>query len=456
MRKILISLFTFLLGLTGLAAVTQSHRVVNVTDASAMRPGETSIAINPKNLDNIIGVSMQGGRPGGPRVSNYAYVTSDGGKTWKTIAAHNPRALTQGDDAITFDAHGTAHRTYISFDGIRQPRPPRAMTGIFLSSSTDGGATWSYPIPVVDHINTVLPFEDKPYIRADRTADSPHKNNLYVAWTRFDEYGNPSPDCKSYIYFARSTDGGKSFVPPLRVSDTTGNCVDDDETVEGAVPAVGVKGEVYLVWAGPRGLVFDKSLDGGLTFGADKVIQQTPGGWNIPMPGFNRHNGMPVTGIDLSDGANRGSLYVNWIDERNGDTDVFIMYTRDGGTTWSEAVRVNDDPLKNGKAQFFTWMAVDPAEGSINVVFYDRRDYEGTKTGLTLARSVDGGKTFMNHKIAQSPFECSADVFFGDYLGIDAQSGLVAAIYNHFTSSTQLAVSVALFKFKPGTQEMQP
>ena len=92
--------------------------------------------------------------------------------------------------------------------------------------------------------------------------------------------------------------------------------------------------------------------------------------------------GMPVTGVDLSNGPNKGTLYVNWIDARNGDLDVFIMSSRDGGDTWTTPVRVNDDPLKNGKVQFFTWMAVDPVDGIDQIFLNDRRDTLGTQTSL--------------------------------------------------------------------------
>ena len=82
---------------------------------------------------------------------------------------------------------------------------------------------------------------------------------------------------------------------PFRISDTGGDCIDSDNTVEGAVPAVGPNGEVYIVWAGPLGLVFDKSLDGGLSFGKDKVIGDMPGGWDFSVDGLDRANGMPNT-----------------------------------------------------------------------------------------------------------------------------------------------------------------
>ena len=442
-------LLFFALSLTPLA---QTHRAIQITEKDAINPSEVSVAINPKNPNNIIGVSLQYGKPGQARVSNARYVTSDGGKTWTTIAAPNERGLPQGDDSIAFSSEGVAYHCYMSFDGIRVKRPQRAFSGIWISASRDGGNGWTAPVPVIDHVNSVTPFEDKPYIVTDNVFGSPFKNNVYLAWTRFDVYGSKNAQHRSHIYFSSSSDGGKSFAAPFEVADTTGGCEDDDNTMEGAIVAAGVKGEVYLVWAGPKGLYFDKSLDGGVTFGKDKIIAAMPGGWDIDIPGIQRANGMPVTKVDTSNGPQRGTIYVNWVDARHGDHDVFVMSSRDGGKTWSEAVRVNDDKVKNGKEQFFTWMAIDPVDGSINIVFYDRRDLDGTKTGVTLARSIDGGKTFVNHKLKVEPFECNKGVFFGDYSGIDAYGGRVVPIFAHFINKRDLAVSVAIFDFKAGTQ----
>jgi hypothetical protein len=428
------------------------QQVVRVSDADAINPAEVSIAINPKNPENIVATSFQTGRPPRPRAGSYNYVSIDGGKTWKTIPVENPKALTQGDDAVYFSYDGTAYHTHLSFVGIRDARPPRAESGILVESSKDRGLIWNESVPAINHINSVIPFEDKPGIVVDNAPESKYKGSVYLAWTRFDVYGSADPDCHSHIYFSRSVDGGKTFSMPFRVSDASGDCRDSDNTVEGTVPAVGPKGEVYLVWAGPPGLVFKKSLDGGLTFGRDKVIGLMPGGWDFSVEGLDRANGMPVTGVDLSNGPNKGTLYVNWIDARNGDPDVLVMSSRDGGETWSAPVRVNDDHMKNGKVQFFTWMSVDPADGSLNIVFYDRRDTVGALTKVTLARSIDGGRTFVNYKIDQPPFACDRKVFFGDYSGISAFGGRVIPIFMHFTEEKKLAVSVALFHFKPGTQ----
>lgn len=435
-------------------STTFAQQVVRITDSSAINPAEVSIAINPKNPDNMIAASFQIGQPPKPRAGSSHYVTFDGGKTWKTVPTPNPTNLVQGDDIVVFSIDGIAYHVHLSFDGIRQMRPLRAANGMIVNVSKDGGNSWTDGTAAVNHINTVTPFEDKPGMVVDNAPASRSKGNLYLAWTRFDVYGSADPEHRTHIFFTRSTDQGQTFSMPFRISDVSGDCLDKDNTVEGAVPAVGPNGEVYIVWAGPLGLVFDKSIDGGLTFGKDKVISDMPGGWDFSVDGLTRANGMPVTGVDLSNGPNKGTLYVNWIDARNGDPDVFVMSSRDGGHTWSSPMRVNDDPVKNGKVQFFTWMAVDPADGSINIIFYDRRDTEGSQTRLTLARSVDGGKSFVNHRIDLPPFAVNSNVFFGDYGGISAYEGRVVPAFMHFVSDSSLAISVALFRFKPGTQEL--
>jgi len=433
---------------------TYAQQVVRITDPAAINPAEVSIAINPKNPDNMVAASFQIGRPPAPRAGSSHYVTFDGGKTWKTVPTPNPGNLVQGDDVVVFSNDGVAYHAHLSFEGIRLARPTRAESGMIVNVSKDGGNTWTGGTAAINHINSVTPFEDKPGIVVDNASGSNAKGNVYLAWTRFDVYGSNNPEHRSQIYFTRSTDQGQTFSMPFRISDTGGDCVDSDNTVEGAVPAVGPGGEIYVVWAGPLGLVLDKSNDGGLTFGKDKVIGDIPGGWDFSIDGLTRANGMPVTGVDLSDGPNKGLLYVNWIDARNGDPDVFVMSSRNGGDSWSKPVRVNDDPVKNGRAQFFTWMAVDPADGSINVVFYDRREGSGTQTGVMLARSVDGGKTFVNHKIDVPLFAMNSRVFFGDYGSISAYQGRVVPVFMHFVNDTSLAISVALFQFKLGTQEL--
>lgn len=430
------------------------HKIVRVSPPEAKQPGEISVAINPVFPDHIVVSSLHPRQPGKYHSNNYTYNSSDGGQTWKMIAAPNPDRRNQGDDIVTFGPDGTVYHCYLSALGYRERNPLRAASGLFVRRSRDG-LTWEAPVPVIDHINTVEPMEDKPWLGVDAVAGSPHSGNLYVAWTRFDKFGSKDPGHRTHIYFSRSRDGGKSFGPAIRISDKSGGALDDSNTVEGAVPSVGPKGEVYVAWAGPEGIVIDKSEDGGHSFGKDVKVADQPGGWAYPAVGVDRHNGLPITACDVSRGKFRGSVYVCWADKRNGDSDVFVANSRDGGKTWGEPVRVNDDAPKNGKDQLFAWMAVDPADGSVNVVFFDRRDSTGptdTRLAVTVARSVDGGQTFANFRVKMEAF-ATGDGFLGDYIGIAAYRGQVVAAFSHFLSRKELAVSVALFRFRLGTLE---
>jgi hypothetical protein len=138
---------------------------------------------------------------------------------------------------------------------------------------------------------------------------------------------------------------------------------------------------------------------------------------------------MPVTVCDLSGGAHHGTIYINWSDQRNGedDTDVWLIKSTDGGQTWSERKRVNDDPP--GKHQFFTWMAVDQVTGHLHFVYYDRRNYNDHQTDVYMAVSKDGGESFVNYKVSEEPFVPSSWIFFGDYNNVAAHDNVIRPVW---------------------------
>lgn len=269
-----------------------------------------------------------------------------------------------------------------------------------------------------------------------------------MTWTEFDKYDSKDPKDKSRILFARSNDGGKTWSSEANLSQLEGDCLDDDNTTEGAVPAIGPKGEIYVAWSYANKIYFDRSLDAGKTWLAtDKVVADQPGGWTFDIPGIFRANGLPITATDLSNGPNRGTIYVNWCDQRNGtnDTDVWIAKSTDGGNSWSAPTRVNNDGA--GHQQFFTWLAVDPVTGYLYVVFYDRRNHSDDNTDVYLAYSKDGGKTFVNAKISQSPFLPTKTIFFGDYNHLSVYNGRVRPIWTRLQNGN-LSVWTALVRLK--------
>ncbi len=373
-------------------------------------PEEVTIAINPIAPQIIAAASNL----------NYFYISSDSGKKWISKTMSSEFGV-WGDPSVIFDGNG-----YIYYGHLSNPHNSGYwIDRIVVQRSTDSGKTFNSGVGIgyQEPRN-----QDKEWIACD-LSNSPYRNNIYVTWTEFDSYGSMNPSDSSRILFSRSTDAGLNWSTPVKVSDKSGNCTDSDSTSEGAVPAVGPDGEVYVSWALNDKIYFDKSTDGGVTFGKDVFVTTQPGGWDFNVPGIDRCNGMPITACDISHSPFRGNIYICWGDQRNGadNSDIFIIKSTDGGKTWGRTIKVNDD--STNRHQFFPWMTVDFSNGNIYVLFYDRRNTTGNATDVYLARSTDGGETFRNFKISQSSFVPNKNAFMGDYTNIAAYKGEIRPIW---------------------------
>ena len=388
----------------------------NVMISNQNAPNEPSIKMNPLNTDILVA---------GANLNNY-FTSNDGGLTWDTNTLTSSFGV-WGDPVIDVDPFGDFYFFHLS-----NPPSGNWIDRIVCQKSVDNGLTWN------DGSFTGLngtKAQDKQWSIIDRTSGV-----IYMTWTQFDDYGSSNPNDKSFIMFSKSTDAGASWTAAQKINIVDGNCIDSDDTVEGATPALGPNGEIYVAWAGPDGLVFNKSLDDGLTWlNTEIAIDPMPTGWDYAIPGVYRGNGLPITKCDLSGGPNHGTIYVNWSDQRNGanDTDVWLSKSIDGGDTWSSPVRVNDDAP--GKHQFFTWMDIDQTNGNLHFVFYDRRAYTDNNTDVYLAYSTDGGLSFQNRKISETPFTPNPGIFFGDYTNITVHNNIVRPIWTRLQSG-QLSI----------------
>jgi len=379
---------------------------IQVNSSALNTCNEPSIAMNPTNPDNIvIGVN-----------NTYSFYTFDRGQTWGEVQMFSSFGV-WGDPSLTFDLNGNCYFAHLSGE---PPLSGRWADRIVIQKSTNGGMNWT------DGTFTGLnrpKFEDKEWLAVDRT-NSMYQNNLYVAWTEFDSLFVADTSFKSRELFSRSTDAGETWSAPIKLNETDGDCQDDDNTIQGATPAIGPEGEIYLAWAGPEGILFDRSFDGGVTFGNDIFVSEHVGGWGWgnDIPGIYG-NGLPQTICDISNSPNRGTVYILWADQRNGltNTDIFILKSTDKGDSWSEIKRVNDD--NSARPQFYPWMSIDPVTGIIYIVYYDRRNTISTMTEVFIARSTDGGETFYNFKISESAFETTLQEFLGDYINVVAYNG---------------------------------
>jgi hypothetical protein len=374
---------------------------------------EPGIAVNPKNPEQVVAVFQD---------NAHASYSVNGGREWQAAGGvEPPNYRVSGDVSVTYDLQGHAIICYMAFDKLGTFNywgHNSSRNGLFVRRSLDGGKTWEADhIPIIEHpTKPGVPWEDKPYIVADN-GKGPYAGNLYVGWTRWTL-------ADSEILLSRSTDGGKTWSKPIEVDDHPGLPRDDNGALEGFAAVAAPDSTLYAVWSNGEGIVLTTSHDGGRTFSRPRLIIRTAP-IMFAVQTLERANGFPQIAMD----PKSGRLYVTWSDYRNGDLDVFCAGSSDNGKTWSQPVRVNSDPLHDGADQFFQWSAVDAVDGSINVVFYDRRrDPQNRQQTVVLARSSDGGRSFVNYAWTDELFEAGG-VFFGDYTGIAAFGGRVYGVW---------------------------
>lgn len=392
---------------------------------SGRYPMEPTIAINHKNQDNLVA---------GSAIDN-VYYTSDGGKSWQKSRLRSPHGV-WGDPVVISDYSGDFYFLHLSDPTGKNWQSDEILDRIVIQKSKDGGTNWD----AGESIGLNPPKDqDKEWAVADR------KGNLYVSWTQFDQYASKDPGCRSSILFSKSPNGSR-WSKPVVLSQLPGNCLDDDDTTSGAVPAVTNDGKVFVAWSNGGNIYLDRSFNGGDTWLMnDILITEQVGGWKMDIPGLGRANGLPVLVCDNSKGQFSGALYLVWADQRNGEDDTDIWFTRsfNFGDNWTQPIRINND--EPGRHQFFPWMTVDPTTGYIYVLYYDRRNYEDTQTDVYMAYSTDNGNTFKNVKISETPFTPRPDVFFGDYTNIAASKKKIALIWTRMDNG-KTSIWTSIFK----------
>ena len=345
----------------------------------------------------------------------------DGGRTFidggSLPRISSPFFIHLGDPGLAAGNDGTFFFSDICLDFGTDP----ILSGICVSAGGRHGRTigWSTPIYAV---STKPDFLDKPFIATDRQGQ-----DVYLSYTRFLGGGG-----FGQIELVASHDGGHTFGAPVVVQPELPATVN-----QGSEPAVGPKGEVYVVWE--RGwqvsggqfpfftpdIVISKSTDQGRTFGPAVLIQTITSIAFDPPSGYSRNIINDFPRIDVArTGPDRGEVYVVFHDARAGTADVYLSHSPDG-VSWSEPVRVNDDPAD---FQFWPAVSVEPG-GNVDVVWYDRRLNPGTPVTNTFwSQSTDGGETFRpNVRVSDVGSDWAATVFdpgltanFGDYIDISA------------------------------------
>jgi hypothetical protein len=419
---------------------------------------ETTLAVNPTDHDNWVGGANDYSGPivlqDRAQSSCGFYFTWDSGQTWGSgLLPTQPGYTGGGDPSLAFDSAGNLYYSCLNFELI----PPNFSVGgsaIFVFKSTDGGETFGPPTELVSSV-TSPGFHDKEHI-----ATGALSGKVYVAWVH-PGAGN--------VRFAGSDDGATSFNAPAPSDNVF---VNDPENSFNQGPVVttvgfpnpeGPDGEgVYVAWLdlNQSRILFDRSLDGGATFGDDVVVEGSvvqfpvrPTGSGIGVvnrtsltgefghPTENPQSAFRVNSFPSMAACKNplspyfGHIYIVYADNRFGDGDIFFKRSEDGGVTWPGTFtrKVNDDAKGNGKDQFFPWVSVDE-DCKINVSFYDRRDDpDNLRFHLYFSHSTDSGATFSPNGRVSTVASTNAQFhggFVGDYLQNAATIASNAA-YHH-------------------------
>ena len=395
---------------------------VNITQRSG-GDAEATIAINPTNpLNMIMGVNAAG-------AFDTVWNTFDGGANWTAQPIPNfPGSGAGGDPTVVFNSAGLAVYAHLSSGGISS------------AVSADGGNNWT-----AGQITPDASGDDKEFLAVGPDVDNLSQDRFYIGWQR------------GGTLLASSSTDGINWSAPVPVNDNAGtNGVD-------AQLAVGPQGELYYAWEtfdSPSRILVDKSVDGGANWGDDKLVANrditligpppfgidcTPlvlqDDYCIPAAP-NRGVSLSLSiDVDRSFGPNHGNLYLAFMDQkiRDGatasateryDTDIYVVRSTNGGSSFSGLLRVNDD-IGNA-SQFYPWLSVDQWSGNVGISWYDARNDTGAggpgdtnniandDAQYFSAVSLDGGLSFspnVQMSDGTSNGAAAGNFNYGDYTG---------------------------------------
>jgi len=161
-----------------------------------------------------------------------------------------------------------------------------------------------------------------------------------------------------------------------------------------------------------------------------------------------------------------GTLYAVWEDYRNGTYadagDIYFSYSTDGGATWSEDIRVNDD-IAAGARRRFPKIATSPS-GDAYVVWVDWRNDANPTTpndtpestrdpDIYLAKWPSGGSSFQSNVLVYP--DSNPDIQDSPDVVVDADGNIYVAFYDR-TSDIHYGNSVVSKSTNGGTSFIAP
>jgi hypothetical protein len=313
------------------------------------------------------------GRIGGEGDSVILSHSGDGGKTWDSVVAIQGGAETWPLNirpGVAVQARAQGDKVYVVAWYVINPAGQAAAGGTgdrraVVSSSDDGGKTWSPPVFASGPDEKVQEVA-RPVVGPDGA--------VYIVWRNRDDPSfltQPRP-----IVVAKSTDGGATFTRTPIGDVGPAPATAPAPTGFPGYPRIAVdprSGALYVVYLGfnfgDLDTVIQHSTDGGATWSPPLRVNDDPKG-----------NGVRQLAARVSVAPN-GRVDVTWLDTRasypsaiipkpGGLGDVYYASSSDGGVTFSANRRISDRSINLDEALLprigtYTLMGAAPAMAAL-------------------------------------------------------------------------------------------
>jgi hypothetical protein len=403
--------------LNGLAAVTLTVGPNINISKSAQNNAEECIAINPRNPLNLFASETW---------SLMTKYSTDGGLTWND-STYSGLPSSIGDVTASFDSFGN-----LFFGDLDTSQHVR------IALSTNGGATFNALFTSSSTGN------DQPTV-VTGPGSIGGQGSVWVSYT----LAGTATTAPLVARGAPVT--GLGSIGAFTAEQTASSSGDFGDI------CIGLTGQIMVVYQDPNTTSGPDTLEvnvdtNGLSsggFGATINATTTQVGSFVTIPAQSRRQIDSESGLawDRSGGPHNGRVYLVYTDRANTsttDTDIYVRSSDNNGSTWSSRVRVNDDPVGNGKSQFLPRIAIDQTSGSIAVSFYDCRNSPGNNTTeLWATISTDGGASFLpNVKVSAGASSAlvsaisSTKFDYGDYTGLAFHAGTFYPCWADNSNST--------------------
>jgi hypothetical protein len=219
----------------------------------------------------------------------------DRGATWTTGNILNGTTNSEfGQSLPSGGAVASDGTVYFAWNGVNKSGQAKGMKHLFVTKSTDGGATWTTIEVATSESGPRCDCGGWDYWGAQMALDVDDQDNVYVLWN-----GNTVKFGPQRMYFARSTDHGATWSAPVDVSLAPNG---SNNTFPALV--AGGPGDVRIAWTDDRNgfdsggddpnarwnVYYRNSIDGGATWSPEAQLSAYVAGYTYkfatPKDGF--------------------------------------------------------------------------------------------------------------------------------------------------------------------------